>query len=121
MQEIYWGLEMRNKMIPEYYQHEAERCDNGVLIKGLRASERYIKPNNYGIVYRNKKGIEAEMHCKVVEVKPETVRRVAVKPINVYNDYEKRERHKCPNCKRYIPTGVFNCNHNNCGMVLDWS
>lgn len=104
-------------MIPEYYMYEAERVDNGENIQGyvfckLMGYSKKPRMAHYIIPLTNGKfasGFELEYY----KVKPETVRRVAVKPIRDYGWI-------CPNCKsHYVGDKTNYCQE--CGMALDWS
>lgn len=108
--------------IPEYYMYEAERADNGELVQGyyelcgvfIDTIEEEIYP------------IIKEFYGLCHKVKPETVRRVAVKPLkNEMGDIF------CPNCQiTFDKSGdIYNgkadyredkfCRR--CGMAIDWS
>lgn len=106
--------------IPEYYMYEAERCDNDEKIQGGLT----ITENGKVYIIQHDGCVDFHKECfDIIEVKPETVRRVAVKPVQ-------KEKHywNCPNCdvivadddERYIYDDVTEC-CSKCGIALDWN
>lgn len=113
--------------ILEYYQYEAERCDNGEMVRGYYTREHFFGATFGDFIYRDR--VDTSLGLKGIiwldgekcRVKRESVRRVAVEPIEEYNDYEKRNTYKCPNCKRRIIPESHFCQWRNCGMAIDWN
>lgn len=102
--------------IPEYCQYKAERIDNGETVKGYYVfyQERSCQypPKNPPIIDHR----IVDTHYDFYSVKPETIRRVAIKPIFEWIDGY-GETPLCPNCKTTIYSDSFNCCHS-CGMAL---
>lgn len=101
-------------MIPEYNMKIAKRLDNSEEITGFYAfvgwtgaRKHYIVPVFASTLYG-------------IEVAPDTIKPMKVKPIKIYDDYMKIDRYKCPNCNRYISTGIRFCHWENCGMAIAW-
>lgn len=112
-------------MIQEYYQCEAKRVDNGGMVRGYYVRDEFVetdfskpeKPSEYKIshmIYVNQDDS--------YQVKPETVRRVAVNPIFNGSGF-----HFCPNCVEMHGTVSYDylvdpsapvCRR--CGIPLDW-
>lgn len=99
---------------PERYQVSAVPVGGGERTTGYYAhigwtgrQKHYIIPgyasNFYGI-----------------EIDPATIEPVRVKPILVYDDYEKRHRPKCPSCGRYIREETTFCYWPDCGQAVEW-
>lgn len=101
--------------ISEYYQYEADRSDNGETVRGYFAYSGWGNP----LIHETN---DDKRFLRSYLVKPETVRRVAVKPITTIVEGYKVEikKHQCPNCKNYLFLGHPNfCM--DCGQALDWS
>lgn len=101
--------------ISQYYQYEAERVDNGAMVEGyidIITKGAYLAPIQNGYYIATTVTLEnGEMIlCERFEVKPETIRRAAMKPIDKYY---------CPNCKQILHGMVNHCDH--CGMAINWN
>lgn len=99
----------------EYHMYEAERCDNGEIVRGDKINilcDFYI--------------VNHDINYNAYLVKHETLRRVAVKPI------EAKSYETCPNCGSYNisfmrtndlygePPEPFDCDYcPDCGQRLE--
>lgn len=103
--------------IPEYYQWEAERCDNSEIVRGYLAhDDRIIDPiDENGDMYMNEYGV---IDGRAIMIKPETVRRLTVKPKFIESEFGAEVDLLCPNCGQEL-FGTKVCH--GCGMAIDWS
>lgn len=98
-------------MIPEYFMCEAERRDNGEVIKGYYLPRKWSfrKEENIKNVIIVPKG-QYGLTDLFIEIKPETLRRVTVRA--------KVNTNECPNCKSGVKFDNY-CPY--CGMAIDWN
>lgn len=104
-------------MIPEYYMYEAERCDNGETVRGYYAFKELNSKEEHFIIRETVGTAFTATYFTNYEVKPETLRRVAVKPkqTDLYGYENKRI---CPNCEFIVFNDFDYCV--TCGQRLDW-
>lgn len=111
--------------IEEYYMYEAENLDgwpvDGQLLKSN--GKAYIITHLRNIFERDNDliGINELISDRFVEVKPSSVRRVAMKPIPHYD----KKNYCCPNCRALVTQDRgyrLRFNHcTDCGMAIDRS
>lgn len=113
--------------IPEYFMCEAERCDNGEIVRGqlINRSQEYFHKYSIATTPHSTKfrdGRQVIVFETFYEVKPETVKRVAMKPIFDGGINGESEKYSCPNCLSLLWHRLRQdkcCP--DCMMAIDWS